>query len=223
MAKRDELRYGRPVNAVHLCVDMQRMFSENTEWKMPWLERVLPNIIAITATQPNRTLFTRFIPAQKRGMGAGMWRHYYERWHAMTIEEAGPDIVELVAELAKFVPPARVFDKYVYSPWTGTDLHLQLRSADIDTIVITGGETDVCVLATILGAIDWGFRAILVTDALCSSADETHDAMMDIYMNRFGEQVEVVTTQTLLDSWQKSPRTEALGDVLPGTGRRAVR
>ena len=52
-----------------------------------------------------------------------------------------------------------------------------------------------------LGAIDWGFRIILVTDALCSSADETHDAIMNVYMNRFGEQVETVTTQTLLYSW----------------------
>ena len=73
--------------------------------------------------------------------------------------------------------------------------------AGIDTVIITGGETDVCVPATMLGAIDWGFRIILVTDALCSSADETHDAMMNVYMNRFGEQVETVTTQTLLDSW----------------------
>jgi len=74
-------------------------------------------------------------------------------------------------------------------------------SAGIDTVIITGGETDVCVPATMPGAIDWGFRIILVTDALCSSADETHDAMMNVYMNRYGEQVETVTTQTLLDSW----------------------
>ena len=40
-----------------------------------------------------------------------------------------------------------------------------------------------------------------MTDALCSSADETHDAMMNIYMNRFGEQVETVTTDTILESW----------------------
>ena len=66
------------------------------------------------------------------------------------------------------------------------------------TVIITGGETDVCVLATMLGAIDWGFRVILVTDALCSSADKTHDAMMDVYMNRFGEQVETVTTRLSL-------------------------
>jgi hypothetical protein len=99
-------------------------------------------------------------------------------------------------------PRRRLFDKHVYSSWTGTDLHQQLRCAGIDTVIITGGETDVCVLSTMLGAIDWGFRVILVQDALCSSADETQDAMMNIYMSRFGEQVETVTTETLLESWQ---------------------
>ena len=76
--------------------------------------------------------------------------------------------------------------------------------AGVDTVIITGGETDVCVLATVIGAVDWGFRVILVTDALCSSADETHDSMMNIYMNRFGQQVECVTTETLLESWPGS-------------------
>jgi nicotinamidase-related amidase len=131
-----------------------------------------------------------------------MRRHYYERWDSMTIDQLGPEMIGLVPELAKFAPPARLVDKYVYSPWTGSDLHQQLRSAGVDTVIITGGETDVCVLATMLGAIDWGFRVILVTDALCSSADETHDAMMNVYTNRFGEQVETVTTVTLLESWQ---------------------
>jgi nicotinamidase-related amidase len=123
-----------------------------------------------------------------------MWRHYYERW-------VGPEMIGLVPDLAKFVPPARTLDKHVYSPWTGSDLHLQLRNAGIDTVIITGGETDVCVLSTMVGAIDWGFRVILVTNALCSSADETHDAMMNVYMNRFGEQVETVKTDALLESW----------------------
>jgi len=204
MAKNDELRYGAPGDtAVHICVDMQRMFAESTDWKMPWLRRVLPNIVAITAAHPERTIFTRFIPARKRGEGAGMWRHYYERWESMTIERIGPEMVALVPELAQFVPPARSFDKHVYSPWTGSDLHQDLSGAGVDTIIISGGETDVCVLATMLGAIDWGFRVILATDALCSSADETHDAMMNVYMNRFGEQVECVSTETLLNSWAR--------------------
>ena len=207
MSKSDSLRYGPPGEAaVHLCVDMQRMFAEDTEWKMPWLERVVPNILSITSAHPERTIFTRFIPAERPGQGAGMWRHYYERWGSMTIDQLGPEMIDLIPDLAKYVPPARTYDKHVYSPWTGSDLHRQLRSAGIETVIITGGETDVCVLATMLGAIDWGFRVILVTNALCSSADETHDAMMNVYMNRFGEQVETVTTQTLLDAWPGTAR-----------------
>ena len=124
----------------------------------------------------------------------------------MTLQHLGVEMVELVSDLAKFAPPARIFDKHVYSPWTGTDLHDLLRCEGTDTVIITGGETDVCVLGTMLGAIDWGFRVILVTDALCSSADETHDAMMNVYTNRFGEQVETVSTQTLLESWPEENR-----------------
>jgi hypothetical protein len=49
-----------------------------------------------------------------------------------------------------------------------------------------------------------------MTDAICSSADETHDSMMTIYANRFGQQVECVTTETLLGSWPGGTRTGLL-------------
>ena len=156
MSKNDELRCGPPgETAVHLCVDMQRMFAEGTEWKMPWLDRVLPNILSITSIHSKKTIFTRFIPAHKPGQGVGMWRHYYERWGSMTIDQLGPEMIGLVPDSRSCVPPARTYDKNVYSPWTGTDLHQQLRSAGIETIIITDSETDVCVLTTMLGAIDW--------------------------------------------------------------------
>jgi hypothetical protein len=53
MSKSDELRHGAPrETAVHICVNMQRMFAEATDWQMPWLERVLPNIVSITSAHP---------------------------------------------------------------------------------------------------------------------------------------------------------------------------
>lgn len=66
---------------------------------------------------------------------------------------------------------------------------------------ITGGETDVCVLATVLGAIDFGYRVVLVTDPLCSSSDATHDALLTVYHQRFAQQVETVEMETVLSSW----------------------
>ena len=79
--------------------------------------------------------------------------------------------------------------------------HLRARSAD--TLIITGSETDVCVLATVLGAVDWGFRVIVVTDAICSSSDEGHDALLKVYRRRYGEQIETVEAETILSAWPR--------------------
>jgi nicotinamidase-related amidase len=67
--------------------------------------------------------------------------------------------------------------------------------------VITGSETDVCVLGTVLGAVDVGYRVIIVRDAICSSSDEGHDALMKVYHSRFSEQIETANADEILDAW----------------------
>ena len=76
----------------------------------------------------------------------------------------------------------------------------RLRARRIDTLIFTGA-TDVCVLATILGAVDRGYRIIGVTDAICSSSDEGHDAFMRVYHSRYSEQIETTDAQTVLSLW----------------------
>lgn len=188
MAGDDELRFG-PLgeSCAHLCVDMQRMFAEHTDWCTPWMPRVLPKVRSIVAAHPRQTVFTRFIPADKAGDGEGTWRRYYERWASMTIEQLGRDQIDLVPELAPFVPPAEIVDKHVYSPWLETDLHRRLQARGADTLVVTGGETDVCVLGTVLGAVDLGSRVIVATDGLCNSSDEAPDPMLTLYRGRYGQ------------------------------------
>jgi nicotinamidase-related amidase len=186
---------------VHLCIDMQRMFAEPTDWTTPWMPRVLPRVVGLVERHPERTVFTRFITAAEPGQGVGSWRRYYARWPAMTRSQLPEGMLDIVPPLARFTPPAWVLDKRVYSPWTATDLHLRLRRAGVDTLVVSGGETEVCVLATVLGAIDLGYRIVLATDALCSSADAPHDAMLSIYRSRYGMQVETATTDEVIASW----------------------
>jgi nicotinamidase-related amidase len=77
-----------------------------------------------------------------------------------------------------------------------------LRERGIDTLVISGTETDVCVLAAVLGAVDHGFRVVLPVDALCSSTDETHDALMKLYHERYGQQIEAAKTDAILEQWR---------------------
>ncbi len=199
----DLLRHG-PLgdHCVHLCVDMQRLFAENTEWKTPWMERVLPRVLALVALQPARTVFTRFIPARRPGEGHGTWRRYYQRWSAMTVDNIGADMVDLVPGLAAFVPPATLVDKHVYSPWSEPRLDAFLIEKHVDTIIVSGGETDVCVLSSVLGAVDRGYRVVIASDALCSSSDETHEALMSVYRHRYGQQIELVTTDLIMQEWR---------------------
>lgn len=196
------LRYG-PLSAscVHLCVDMQRLFAEHTDWHTPWMDRVRPQVRRIAEHRPAATIFTRFIPAERPGDGDGTWKRYYEKWASVTVERIGEDMLDLLPELAALVPPARVLDKRVYSPWMEHDLHEGLQSRGIDTLLISGGETDVCVLATVLGAVDRGYRVVIAADSLCSSSDETHDALMRLYHGRYNTQVETVDTAEALTNW----------------------
>ena len=185
---------------VHLCVDMQRMFAEQTEWHAPWMEKVLPEVVRLVEMGPERTVFTRFIPAKSADEVGGTWRRYYQRWAAMTRDRLGPGMIDLIPGLARFTPPARVLDKPIYSPWLGSSLHGELRRAGIDTVVISGAETEVCVMAAVIGAIDLGYRVVIATDAICSSADSTHDAMQKIYDSRFGMQVETAEVAEIVEA-----------------------
>lgn len=66
---------------------------------------------------------------------------------------------------------------------------------------MTGGETDVCVLATVMQAIDLRFSIVLPINALCSTSAGEHDALVDLFHKRFGVHVEATTTEELLRHW----------------------
>jgi nicotinamidase-related amidase len=94
------------------------------------------------------------------------------------------------------MPPARQFDKRTYSPWLDGRLYAVLQSKGVRSLVITGGETNVCVLATTLGAIDLGHR---VRDRRgLQGADDTHDASLELRGDRFSAQLEFMTTEQFL-------------------------
>jgi nicotinamidase-related amidase len=188
-------------HTVHLCVDMQRLFVEKTEWQTPWAHKILPQVLALTERSSGQTVFTRFIPAEKSGQGQGMWKKYYEHWNCMTLEKLDKGLVELIPELVKFVPPAEVIDKPVYGPWVATNLHQRLQKRGINTLVISGGEIDICVLATVLGAVDFGYRVIVASDALCGSDDKSYDSIMNVLNQRLSIQIEVEETVKILSNW----------------------
>ncbi len=198
----DGLIFGTlPATTRHLCVDMQRLFAADGPWPTPWMDRVLPVVESLVAHDPARTIFTRFIPPLKAEDMPGSWQRYYTRWEDKTRARLDPDYLDLVPSLARFVPPAQVVDKPVYSALAGRRLPAQLAAQSVDSLVISGSETDVCVLATVLAAVDHGFRVVIVEDGICSSSDPGHDALLGMYRQRFSQQIEIATADQLLQAW----------------------
>jgi nicotinamidase-related amidase len=188
-------------DAAHLCIDMQNIFARGGVWETPWMERVVPIVADVAARYSARTVFTRFIPPKSPADRPGRWVDYYEKWIEATRERLPRDQLELVPRLARLVPPATVFDKAFYSAFVESGLNNWLRRKGVKTLVVTGAETDICVLSTVLSAVDLDYRIILLEDALCSSSDEGHDALMTMYRKRLGLQIELVASDQLKSLW----------------------
>ena len=191
-----------PRRCRHLCVDMQRMFAEDTPWNVPWMERVREPIATLASAHPGETIFTRFVPPMRAEDMHGTWADYYKKWPMMTREVLGNDMVDILPELRTLVPPALVFDKAIYSPWLDGRLHMLLQKQDVTTLVLSGGETDVCVMAAVLGAVDLGYSIILLKDAICSTSDATHDASLEVLGSRFSAQIRIASVGDVLDWWR---------------------
>jgi nicotinamidase-related amidase len=188
--------------SVHLCVDMQRIFSADGPWPAPWMEKVLPVVATLAGRHPGRTVFTRFIPPLRPDQMPGMRQRYYTRWRAATREFLNLALLGLMPPLAALCPPATVIDKTRYSGFAEPRLLSHLREREAAALIISGSETDVCVLATVLSAVDLGYRVIIVRDAVCSSSDEVHDMLLRLYHTRFSEQIETANAETILSRWQ---------------------
>jgi nicotinamidase-related amidase len=196
------LRFGPLTDRTfHLCIDMQNLFAEDTPWHTPWMKRVLPVVATIAERHAERTIFTRFIPPAEPDELPGAWKRYWERWRELALSRIDRRLLELVEPLGKFAPPAMVLDKHFYSPFHGTNLAQTLRERGADSLVISGAETDMCVLAAVMDAVDLGYRVVLPVDALCSSSDETHDALLKFYRDRFSQQIETADADTVLACW----------------------
>lgn len=186
---------------VHVVIDMQRMFAEPTEWHVPTLGQVLPPILALANRHPAATFFTRFMtPTDPRSVPAG-WGRYYERWRSMVRDRMEGTLLELVEPLRALAQPAQVFDKTTYSAFGCLQFVAALAQRHVQSLVLTGVETDVCVLATALAAVDRGHDVTIAADAVTSWSLAGHRATLDSVLSRFDQQLRIAPVHDILAAW----------------------
>lgn len=190
-----------PATTLHLAIDMQRLFAEPTVWHAPDLAGIVPAVERLSRARPDHTLFIRFVPPDRPAAASGRWQRYYERWPEVTGERRPPGHVGLVAPLAGLAAEDTLADKGTYSAFGAPALRRRLEAEPITTLVLSGVETDVCVLATLFDAVDHGYRVVVARDAVASGSREAHDAVLAHVLPRLPEQVDLATVDAILARW----------------------
>lgn len=88
--------------------------------------------------------------------------------------EAGHDIIEELAPR----PGEPVIDKPGKGAFYATDLSAVLGNRQIDTLLVCGVTTEVCVHTTVREANDRGFRCIVLSDCCASYFPEFHEVAL---------------------------------------------
>ncbi len=76
-----------------------------------------------------------------------------------------------------------------------SDIHAQLASRGIDTVLVTGTVTNVCCESTARDAMMLDYRVIMLSDGNASLSDEEHAASLNNFLCYFGD---VMTTDEAL-------------------------
>ena len=108
--------------------------------------------------------------------------------------EAGHDIVPALAPL----PEEPVIDKPGKGAFYQTDLDLMLRNRGIETLLVCGVTTEVCVHTTVREANDRGYRCLVLADACASYFPEFHEVGLRMIAAQGGIFGWVSTTDTVL-------------------------
>jgi nicotinamidase-related amidase len=192
-----------PATAVHLVVDMQELFRSHVDWGTPALSEIVPGIERLLRARPERACFSRFIPPELMEHAIGAWQRYYRRWHRVTLDKMDRGLIEIVPELR---PWAKwTIDKSGYSALSNAEFRQALLARPDQCLILSGVETDVCILSTVMEAMDLGFRVILAADAMTSSVVQCHDLAIEIMRQRFDEQVEIATVDEIIAAWRGGP------------------
>lgn len=98
-------------------------------------------------------------------------------------------------------PGDAVVTKHRYSALLDTDLELLLRSRKIETVILTGVQTNVCVESTARDAYMKDFYVVVVADCTGTTSDEEHAASLKNVERYLGT---VTDSKTVIEEWSKA-------------------
>ena len=111
------------------------------------------------------------------------------------------ECIEIIDELAP-KPEDVVIDKLGYGAFHGTQLDDVLRQRAVESLIVTGTVTQICVEETAREAFHYGYKTTLVSDAVSSYLPDLHAATLKNFALKFGW---VSKTSEVLQAFRGQP------------------
>ena len=185
-----------PARTAVLVVDVQPFFTDQE--LVPAVDEVLPRLRSFLDAAREAGALRVFIRAE----------FPQERWTEVWREQFGSNLEAVVAPgspkmqfHADFEPESddAVVVKDRYSSFLGTELESLLRSRGIETVVVTGLVTDLCVSSTARDAFQLDFHTITLADCTATGSRSRHDVSLETLAVGFGR---VCSSREVVDAWQ---------------------
>ncbi|MBA4115319.1 MAG: isochorismatase family protein [Rubrobacter sp.] len=98
-----------------------------------------------------------------------------------------------------------VLNKLFASAFFGTSLSSALTAAGVDTLIVTGASTSGCVRATVVDALQYGFRTIVPREAVGDRNPDAHEANLYDMDAKYGDVISVERTLEYLEKVASAP------------------
>lgn len=182
----DFVRKGAPLEVP----DARHTITSNQQLITAFRKRNLPVLFTKFISHPHYYMLWDWSPQCKpptKCCWKGNSRYYSDI-------EGNRECTEIIDELQPLSHDV-IIEKSGYGAFHETDLNKILRSFGLNSVVITGTVTQICVEETAREAFHHGFRTTVVEDAVSSFAPDLHAATLKNFAMKFGW---VATSENIL-------------------------
>jgi maleamate amidohydrolase len=124
---------------------------------------------------------------------------FFDKVPALATLEAGSRWVEIDPRIAPR-PDEPVLSKLFASAFFGTELASLLDAAGRDSVIVTGASTSGCVRATVVDALQHGYRPLVPREAVGDRNPDAHEANLYDVDAKYGDVVSLEETLAHLEA-----------------------